>query len=212
VIPVTDESGERAALIAEGRGRPLTADEAAEVGLLTELLADPSTWVEPRAELEDAVVRAVCDPEDEVSRPHRRRLAVVGVAAAALIALLVAVGVVLLGGGAAPDYGGELAATELAPGARGTVEVTRTDAGFRIVLDARELPPLAPGEFYEGWLKDAAGTLVPIGSFSSGDDTVTLWSGVSPDDFPELTVTIETADGDQASSGRRVLAGVLRPS
>ena len=56
-------------------------------------------------------------------------------------------------------------------------------------------------------MKNETGTLVPIGSFSSSDGHVTLWSGVSPDDFRTLTVTIESADNDQASSGRRVLLG-----
>jgi hypothetical protein len=48
---------------------------------------------------------------------------------------------------------------------------------------------------------------VPIGSFSSSDGHVTLWSGVSPVDYPTLTVTIEESDGNQASSGHRVLSG-----
>ena len=41
-----------------------------------------------------------------------------------------------------------------------------------------------------------------------GEDVV-LWSGVSPLDFSTLTVTEEAADGDQASSGRRVLVGTV---
>ncbi len=36
---------------------------------------------------------------------------------------------------------------------------------------------------------------------------MTLWSGVSPVDYPTLTVTIEEPDGNQASSGHRVLSG-----
>jgi hypothetical protein len=40
---------------------------------------------------------------------------------------------------------------------------------------------------------------------------VTLWAGVSPEDFPTFTVTEERADGDQASSGRVVLTGELEP-
>jgi hypothetical protein len=59
-------------------------------------------------------------------------------------------------------------------------------------------------------LKNAAGTLVPIGTFSSSDGHVTLWSGVSPKDFPTITVTIESPDNDQESSGRRVLVGEIR--
>ena len=48
--------------------------------------------------------------------------------------------------------------------------------------------------------------LVPIGTFNEGRK-VTLWAGVSPKDFPTLTVTRERADGDQASSGEKVLVG-----
>jgi hypothetical protein len=73
--------------------------------------------------------------------------------------------------------------------------------------DARGLPPLKNGEFHQAWLKDAAGTLVPIGTFSSSNDRVTLWSGVSPHHFSTLTVTIESNDNDQTSSGRRILVG-----
>ena len=48
--------------------------------------------------------------------------------------------------------------------------------------------------------------LVPVGTFNEGEK-VTLWAGVSPKDFTMLTVTRERADGDQASSGEKVLAG-----
>ena len=75
------------------------------------------------------------------------------------------------------------------------------------MLDARGLPKLPAGEYYQAWLKNAAGTLVPIGTFSSSDGRVTLWSGVSPKDFRVISVTIEAADGDQGSSGHRVLVG-----
>jgi hypothetical protein len=60
-------------------------------------------------------------------------------------------------------------------------------------------------------LKDSHGTLVPIGTFSSSDGRVTLWSGVSPKDFNVISVTIEAADGDQGSSGDKVLTGVVHP-
>ena len=50
---------DRWALITGGRTRPLVPSEATEVSLLADLLADPSTWAEPRASLEDDVVRAV---------------------------------------------------------------------------------------------------------------------------------------------------------
>ena len=38
---------------------------------------------------------------------------------------------------------------------------------------------------------------------------MTLWSGVSPIDYPTVTVTIEEPDGNQASSGQQVLSGTV---
>ncbi len=52
---------ERWALITGGRTRPLVPSEATEVALLADLLADPSTWAEPRAGLEEDVVQAVVE-------------------------------------------------------------------------------------------------------------------------------------------------------
>ena len=52
---------EREAMIAEGRPGPLEPDAASELRLLADLLADPSTWAEPRAGLEDEVIQAVAD-------------------------------------------------------------------------------------------------------------------------------------------------------
>ena len=77
--------------------------------------------------------------------------------------------------------------------------------------DATGLPRLDDGRFYQAWLRNPAGTLVPIGSFNEGQD-VTLWAGVSPEDFTLLTVTRERADDDQSSSGERVLVGTVDTS
>ena len=70
---------------------------------------------------------------------------------------------------------------------------------------------LEGGRFYEAWLRNSAGVLVPIGTFNEGRK-VTLWAGVSPKDFPTLTVTREQADGDQTSSGEKVLVGTVNTS
>ena len=98
--------------------------------------------------------------------------------------------------------------TDVAPGAGGDATLTKTSSGWRIELDATGLPRLDGGRFYQAWLRNAAGVLVPVGTFNEGED-VTLWAGVSPKDFTTLTVTREQADGDQASSGDRVLAGTI---
>ena len=82
------------------------------------------------------------------------------------------------------------------------------DAPLRVKLDAPDLPRLDGGRFYEAWMRNDTGMLVPIGTFNEGDDVV-LWSGVSPHEYSTLTVTQEEADGDQTSSGRRVLSGTL---
>ena len=211
----------RATLLAASRDADLGPEAAAELELLAELLADPTTWVEPDAALEDAVARAVAvaDAEPDASttatradverRATRARRRVVLWAAAAAVALGIAVPttVAVTGGGTSTDYTARLSATGVAHGAQASAEFTRADGGFRVTLDAQGLPRLANGEYYQAWLKDGAGTLVPIGTFSSGDDRITLWSGVSPDRFPMITVTIESPDNNQASSGRLVLVG-----
>ena len=92
------------------------------------------------------------------------------------------------------------------PGARGEATLTKTASGWRIELDATGLPRLAGGRFYEAWLRNPAGVLVPIGTFNESRK-VTLWAGVSPKLFSMLTVTREQADGDQTSSGEKVLVG-----
>jgi anti-sigma-K factor RskA len=139
-------------------------------------------------------------------RPAPRRLVLVG-AAAAVSALAIGIGLTVFGSGASGErFQAALAPTGLAPGARGEATLTETTYGWRIELRATGLPRLAGGRFYEAWLRNRAGVLVPIGTFNEGR-RVTLWAGVSPKEFPTLTVTRERADGAQASSGEKVLVG-----
>lgn len=218
--PTNDE---RERWIADSRDNVLDPAEAAELPLLAGLLADPSTWVEPNVGLEEDIVRAVANAEltptpaapPSETDAHRRHVArgrtiVLSALAAAAAVLIVVAAVATIRGGTSSDFDVALNGTELAQGANASGRVAENESGFRITLDARGLPQLGANEYYQAWLKNAAGTLVPIGSFSSSDDQVTLWSGVSPANFPTMTVTIEAADNDQASSGRRVLEGELR--
>ena len=138
-----------------------------------------------------------------------RRLVLVGAATAAALVVAVGVGVSVLGSGtSAESFHAALAPTDLAPGATGEATLTKTSSGWRIELDASGLPRLDGGRFYEAWLRNAAGVLVPVGTFNEGA-RVTLWAGVSPKDFTTLTVTRERADGDQTSSGEKVLVGTV---
>ncbi|MCI0633934.1 MAG: anti-sigma factor, partial [Actinobacteria bacterium] len=136
-----------------------------------------------------------------------RRLLVLGAAAAAVLA--VAVGLSFFSSETSPErFRATLGATALLPDATGEATLTKTSSGWRIELDATRLPRLENGRFYQAWLRDTAGVLVPIGSFNEGRG-VTLWAGVSPKDFTTLTVTREQADGDQAASGDTVLVGAV---
>jgi hypothetical protein len=136
-----------------------------------------------------------------------RGLALAGAAAIAVAAIAIGFAV-FRANPSAEQFQGALSATNLAPGANGHATLTKTSSGWRIELNATGLPRRDGRLFYEAWLRNAQGVLVPIGTFNDGR-TVTLWAGVSPKDFSTLTVTREQADGDQASSGEKVLVGTI---
>jgi anti-sigma factor RsiW len=136
----------------------------------------------------------------------RRPFVLIG-AAAAVAALAIGIGLNVFGSGASGEhFSAALAPTDLAPGAVGDAKLTKTSSGWRIDLRATGLPHLDAGRFYEAWLRNRAGVLVPIGTFNDARK-VTLWAGVSPKQFRTLTVTRERADGAQTSSGQKVLVG-----
>jgi hypothetical protein len=212
-------------LIGESSG---TLDDADLVALddLRDLLADPAVWATPSAGLEGRVVAAIASeagtapgvpgaaPVVDLDVARRRRGArstrgrwVVGAGAAVAAAVLVAVlaGGVFSSGAPATRRYVALAAVN-ASGASGAATLTRTDAGWRIELDATGLPRLDDDTYYEAWLKSDEGVLVPVGTFNEGGH-LTLWAGVSPAEYTTFTVTTEAADGNQASSGHQVLAG-----
>ena len=136
------------------------------------------------------------------------RPALIGAAAAATV-IAVAAGVVVFSSGSSGErFHAALSATGLQPGAGGDATLVKTSSGWRIELDASGLPRLAGGRFYEAWLGNGSGVVVPLGTFNVGRK-VTLWAGVSPKSFRTLAVTRERADGDQASSGARVLTGTV---
>jgi anti-sigma factor RsiW len=189
---------------------------------LESLVADSPEFAQRLGEQERAVAfarnaaAAVSAPEHlrariEASRPERspRRFLLVGAAAAATAAAIALAFIVSGSGTSAEQFRAALRAPS--GGTVGAATLTRTQSGWRIELHAPALPRLADGSFYEAWLRNRAGVLVPIGTFNSGKK-VTLWAGVSPAAFPTLTVTRERADGDQASSGRKVLVGTAEPT
>jgi anti-sigma-K factor RskA len=157
-----------------------------------------------------AGLRARVDARRQARRtPGWRRPVLIGAAAAATVVVAVAVGLGVFGSSTSGErFHTSLAATGLAPGASGNATLTKTTSGWRIELDATGLPRLDNGRFYEAWLKNPAGVLVPVGTFNEGRK-VTLWAGVSPKTFTSLSVTREEADGNQGSSGRKVLVAKI---
>jgi hypothetical protein len=147
------------------------------------------------------------------ARRHRRRTfaptRLVAVGAAAVAVLAVAIGLAVITSGRSGErFRAALGPTDVVPAANGEAWLTKTSSGWRIELHATGLPRLENGRFYEAWLRNGAGVLVPIGTFNEGTN-VTLWAGVSPKTFTTLTVTRERADGDQTSSGEKVLVGTV---
>ena len=185
----------------------------AESSELAERLAEQQRAVElvrsAAAEVEaPAALRARIEAPRRARRAQMpRRLGLIGAGAIAVVA--VAIGLSVIGSETSGErFHAALAPTDVVPRAGGEATLTKTDSGWEIELDATGLPRLEGGRFYQAWLRNAAGVLVPIGTFNEGRN-VTLWAGVSPKDFTTLTVTREQADGDQASSGERVLVGTV---
>ena len=197
--------GRRAALEAHVAASPELAARLAEQERAVALARSVASEVEAPLALRERI-----ESRERVRRaPMRRGLILAGVVVPAVLA--VAIGLRVAGSGtSAQRFHAALAPTQLVPGAAGEVTLTKTASGWRIELDSTGLPRRQGALFYEAWLRSPAGVLVPIGTFNEGRK-VTLWAGVSPKDYPSLTVTREQADGDQASSGEKVLVGTASP-
>jgi hypothetical protein len=198
------EPERRAELEACVDASPALADRLAEQERAVALIRGAGDEVEAPAGL-----RARVDAQRSARSAQGPRRLVLAAVAAALVAAA-AIGAVVSGSGShGTRFQAALAATSLAPAASGDATLTRTPSGWRIQLHATGLPRLAGERYYEAWLRGSNGVLVPIGTFNDGRN-VTLWAGVSPASYKVLTVTRERADGNQASSGEKVLAGPVR--
>ena len=159
------------------------------------------------AEIRTERERASFAPAPATRRSRRRAPVLLGAAAAALLAVVAIAGVLATRGG---DAGEEfqLAATELVPDASADATVEATGSGLSITLSVEDLPPAAPGTFYQAWMKGPDGS-IPIGTFHArdGDGPIELWSGVDAARYPTMTVTIQQEGAGPESSGRVVLSG-----
>jgi hypothetical protein len=195
----------RAELQAQVAASPELADRLAEQQHAVALAGSAAADVQAPDRL-----RARVEAQRNRRRIRAPRRVVLGIASAAAVAA--AVVVVVLGAlgssSGTTRFHAALGPTPSAPGASGEATLVKTSSGWRIEHGATGLPRLDGGRFYEAWLRNPAGVLVPVGTFNESRK-VTLWAGVPPTDFSTLTVTRERADGDQASSGERVLVGEI---
>jgi hypothetical protein len=193
----------RAELEAQVAASSELADRLAEQERAVALVRSAADEVEAPADL-----RARIEAQRRVRGAEAPRgLLLVGAAAATVLA--VAVGLSVFDSQISPErFRAALGPTALLPDADGEATLTKTSSGWRIELDAAGLPRLEKGRFYQAWLRDSAGVIIPIGTFNEGRN-VTLWAGVPPTEFTILTVTREQADGDQSSSGETVLVGTV---
>jgi anti-sigma-K factor RskA len=199
----TLEPERRAALEARVAASSELTDRLAEQQRAVTLMRSAADEVETPAALRERIEAQRRGRGAEVPR----RLLVIGASATAVLA--VAIGLSVFRSDTSPEqFRAALAATALLPDASGDATLTKTSSGWRIELDATGLPRLENGRYYQAWLRNTAGVLVPIGTFNEGRK-VTLWAGVPPTDFTTLSVTREQADGDQSSSGEKVLVGTV---
>ena len=203
-------SDERAEYLATGSGTEPGDKE--RLDLIRDLLGRETTWSEPPPEVADRLIASIGiektarDPEP--SRTWRRGPLIA--AAATGVAALVVVIAGLLGVFSSPaERVIAIEGTDFQPAASGEAEIRETDAGWWIRLHVNDLPAAEEGTYYEGWVWNDDGQGVSIGTFHlRGDqESVVLWSGVDPDDYPAIWVTLEEEDGDPAASDRIVMWG-----
>ena len=191
-----------------GTNRAITHPASANRAITEEVGADSATADEAHAK------RAPRRPQRfSLGSLFRRPAFAFGGIASALAAAVIIV-VVASGGGNAPKplhFAMIVSGTPLAPKAKGSASLTKTGSGWRIELSASGLPHIENGLYYQAWLKNSTGILVPVGTFNDPAH-VTLWSGVPVTKFRTLTVTVQLANGNPASSGKRVLVGRIVPN
>lgn len=201
---------ERTSYLETGAGGNL--EGADRLDRIRSLLGRAETWAEPPAGLLEDILEATDrEPARVMPAPRRRPRYLPGLSIAAVLAIVL-VGLILFldqGPAEQDDMVVALAGTELAPGARGEARIDETPAGWYIRLQVGGLPPAPEGSYYEGWLwREGEG--VSIGTFHlRSSEPIALWSGVSPDEYPVVRITLQDVGGGPAASDRVMMAGTI---
>jgi hypothetical protein len=195
---------DRADYLESGSGDP---PDRAHLDALRALFRHEAMWAEPPARVGDELLREVAaSSEPRVIATRSPWLAVAVIVGALFVAVAAAAGGLF-------DEPSEIViamtGTDLEPSARGEVEIRSTGAGWWISLETDGLSAADEGTYYEGWMWSDQGAGVSIGTFHlrSDDEPVILWSGVDPDAYPSVWVTLEEEDGDPSASDRVVMRG-----
>lgn len=205
-------SEDRPKYLASGSGEKPADHE--RLDMIRAILADDAVWSEPPPEVGDVILASIAEgsrPENEATTNRSRHFRWLGGVAAAAAALIVVVGLFGLLNGETEDLVMAVEGTELEADASGQATLSPTGDGWSIQLEVSDLPPAQPGTYYEGWMWNDQGQGVSIGTFHlrGGGESVILWSGVAPDTYPSIWVTLEDEDGDPSASDRVVMRGRL---
>jgi hypothetical protein len=202
-------SDERAEYLASAAG--LGPSDRERLDQIREILGQNTTWSEPPPEVADRLLAAIGARKTPSIRAKPEPAPRWVWPAAALVATAAVVLVMgWLGVFSAPDEQVvAIAGTELEPGATGQAAIRETESGWWIRLDVNDLPAAEDGTYYEGWVWSDDGEGVSIGTFHfrGGEQSVILWAGVDPEDYPAIWVTLEDEDGDPTASDRVVMRG-----
>jgi hypothetical protein len=202
-------SNERASYLGSGSGPE--PDDRGRLDMIREILGQNATWSEPPPEVADRLLAAIGAERKNggpSKAPAGRRWPLPAAALAAAAVVVAVLG--LLGVFSTPEQTiVPIAGTELEPDATGQAAIRAADAGWWIRLEVNDLPPAEEGTYYEGWVWNDDGAGVSIGTFHlrGGEQSVVLWSGVNPENYPAIWVTLEDEDGDPTASEHVVMRG-----
>lgn len=208
-------------------------DEPALNDQLSALLAEPAVWGNVDPSGVDAIIATITAERDSLAEGNpggdsdtstdrqptnvvgidtrRRRIYRTLAAAAAVLIVVAGAAFVLTRSDSAADATIALAGTDVAPAATADADIANRPNGTRIDLQVDGLEPAPDGFYYEAWLRKSPEVGVSAGTFHlrGGDGSIQLWAGVALDEYPILTVTLQTEGGGAASSGIVVLAGKI---